>query len=184
MRWSALPNKPKNITVEGNVSEQTILDCIDDARKKNPFVIVDLEGVASALVTFTIAKSDLVVIPVQGSQLDAEEAVKAIKLVRQAERAGGRKIPFALVFTRTSSAIQPRTFKHILAEFEKGQVPIFNSQILDREAFRALFSIGGTLRTLDKNSASNLDSAIANAEAFAAELIGFVRASKNRKLAA
>jgi hypothetical protein len=39
-----------------------------------------LEGTASMTVAYAISRADLVLIPTQGSQLDAAEAAKAVKL--------------------------------------------------------------------------------------------------------
>ncbi len=81
------------------------------------FVIVDLEGTASMMAGYAMSRADLVIIPAQGSHLDATEAVKAIKLVKGQEKAFQRKIPFAILFTRTSAAIRPRTLQSIEGEF-------------------------------------------------------------------
>ena len=53
---------------------------IEAAARKTPFVVVDLEGTASMMVAYAISRADLVIIPTQGSQLDAAQAAKAIKL--------------------------------------------------------------------------------------------------------
>ena len=45
----------------------------------------------------------------------------------------------------------------------------------EREAFRAIFSFGGTLESLDAAQVSNLPAAIANARAFAGEVIAKLR---------
>jgi chromosome partitioning protein len=45
----------------------------------------------------------------------------------------------------------------------------------DRDAFRAIFSFGGTLEALDPNQVSNLDAAVANARAFASEVVAKLR---------
>lgn len=42
-----------------------------ESATKTPFVIVDLEGTAATIVAYAIAESDFVVVPTQGSQLDA-----------------------------------------------------------------------------------------------------------------
>jgi len=79
-RWAKLPGKPDNLTVVADVTENSIIDTIETQGRKTPFVIVDLEGTASMMVAYAISRADLVVIPVQGSYLDAAEAAKAIKL--------------------------------------------------------------------------------------------------------
>jgi len=86
-----------------NISESTIIDEIESAAQKTSFVIVDLEGTASMMVAYAISRADLVIIPTQGSQLDAAEAAKAIKLILQQEKAFTKKIPYAILFTRTSA---------------------------------------------------------------------------------
>ena len=47
----------------------------------------------------------------------------------------------------------------------------------EREAFRAIFSFGGTLEFLDTAHVSNLQAAIGNARAFAGEVITKLRRS-------
>ena len=127
------------------------------------------------MVAYAISRADLVIIPTQGSQLDAKEAGKAIRLIKQQERAFNKKIPYSILFTRTSSAIRPRTLQHIQQEFHKHGVRSFQVQINEREAYRALFSFGGTLESLKPQFVSNLDAAIVNARAFAGEVISMLR---------
>lgn len=174
-RWAARPRCPESLTVLDDVSEGTIIDAIEGAARKSAFVIADLEGTASLTVAYAISRADFAVIPTQGSQLDAAEAAKAVKLIRQQERAFSRRIPYAVLFTRTSAAIRPRTLQHIREEFASHGVPTFETQMHEREAFRAIFSFGGTLETLDTAEVSNLPAAIANARAFAAEIVAKLR---------
>lgn len=174
-QWAKRNGRPRSLDVLGDVTESTIIDAIEDSAAKTAFVIVDLEGTASMTVAYAISRADLVIIPTQGSQLDAAEAAKAIRLIRQQEKAFGRLIPFALLFTRTSAAIRPRTFQHIRDEFAQHDVPAFQTQMHERDAFRAIFSFGGTLETLDRQQVSNVDAAINNSRAFAGEVIAKLR---------
>jgi chromosome partitioning protein len=174
--WARRAGCPENLTVVADISESSIIDEIDDAAKKATFVVVDLEGTASMMVAYAISRADLVIIPTQGSQLDAAEAAKAIKLIRQQEKLFNKKLPYAILFTRTSAAIRPRTLQHIQDEFRKHGVRAFQIQIHEREAYRALFSFGGTLESLSPQQVSNLDAAIVNARAFAGEVISMLRA--------
>jgi chromosome partitioning protein len=116
-----------------------------------------------------------VIIPTQGSQLDAIEAAKAVKLIRQQEKAFGRTIPYAILFNRTNAAIRPRTLQHIREEFQKHKVPSLRTQMHEREAFRAIFSFGGTLESLEASQVSNRDAAIRNARELAGEVIAMLR---------
>ena len=174
-QWAKRAGCPDNITVIADVSEKTVIDEIDSAAEKTPFVIVDLEGTASMTVAYAISRADLVVIPTQGSQLDAAEATKAIALIKQTEKAFSKKIPYAMLYTRTSTAIRPRTLAHIQEQFRKHGIQAFQVHMHEREAYRALFSFGGTLESLNPAHVSNLNAAIINARAFAGEVVAMLR---------
>ena len=176
--WAKRPGRPESLTVVSDVNERTIIDEVEAAAERSAFVIVDVEGTASMTVAYAISRADLVIIPVQGSQLDAAEAAKAIKLIHQQEKAFGRRIPYAVLFSRTSAAIQPRTLKHIRAELEGAGVPILSTQMHEREAFRAIFSFGGTVESLRPEQVGGLDGAVANARAFTAEVVALLKAHK------
>lgn len=173
--WSEGADVPANLTIIGDADEDNIIDKIEDAAATTPFVVVDLEGTAAKIVLLAVSQADLVVIPTQGSQLDAEQASRAIRVVKQQEKMTGRTTPFGVLLTRTSPIIRTRTMGHIQHGLEDAGVPVFATQLHEREAFRAMFSFQRTLEDLDDNEVSNVDKAIANAEAFAAEVIEKLR---------
>ena len=182
--WARRPGRPDTLTVLSDVSEASIIDAIEEAATRVPFVVVDLEGTASMTVAYAISRADLVLVPTQGSQLDAAEAVKAIRLIRQQERAFGRRIAYAVLLTRTSAAIRPRTLQHIREEMARNEVPVLHTQMHEREAFRAIFSFGGALQTLSAAQVSGLDTAVRNAQTFAAEVVALLRGSQAHREAA
>lgn len=173
--WAKLPDPPANLTVIGEVDEESIVDQIEAAAKKSAFVIVDLEGTANLMVSYAISMSDFVVIPVQGSQLDAKQAARQMKLIKAQERIAGRSIPFAVLFTRTNPAITPKTLRFIEERFAELQVPVFSTRLFDREAFRAIFSYGGSLSGLKDKGVTNLNAALSNALEFASEIVERLR---------
>ena len=176
-QWAARSGKLDKMTVIDTPTEDSIIDMIEKAALKTTFVIVDLEGTASMMAGYAMSRADLVIIPAQGSHLDATEAVKAIKLVKSQEKAFQKKIPFAVLFTRTSAAIRPRTLQSIESEFSQNKIPMFGTQIHEREAYRAVFAFGGTLADLDPAQVSNLPAAKLNARTFAGEVIELLKAS-------
>lgn len=176
--WARRPGKPQNLTVVDNVHQSTIIDAIEEAAKKSTFVVVDLEGTASMTVAYAISRADLVIVPSQGSQLDAAEAAKAVRLIREQEKAFNRKIGFAVLITRTSTAIRPRTLRHIEDEFRSHDVAVLATQLHERDAYKALFSFGGTLAGLDPSQVSGLKAAAANARAYSANVIEILRQSE------
>lgn len=177
-RWASRPGKPESLTLVDKVAEQTIIRAIDDAARKTAFVIVDLEGTASMMVVYAISRADLVIIPTSASLLDAVEAVSAVQLVQRQEEAFRIKIPSAVLFTKTSAAIRTRTLVSIEAELNANDVPIFKSRIHDREAFRSLFSFGGTLSSLDPKQVRNIPAAVDDAQAFASEVVELLKSQR------
>lgn len=178
--WANAGPTPPGLMVSADIDEATIIDTIDEAASRTPFVVIDLEGTASMMVSYAISRSDLVVIPSQGSQLDARQAARAIRLVQQQERAFRRQIPHAVLLTRTSAAIRPRSLRHIHEQLIQHNVDIFTAQLIERDAFRAIFSFGGTLHELEDSQVSNLKAARANAHAFAAEVIEKLRLTEQK----
>jgi chromosome partitioning protein len=173
--WAKLAGKPESLSVVSNVTQDTIIEQIEEAAKETEFVVVDCEGTASLTVAYAIGQADLVIIPLGGSQLDAKQASRALRLVEAQEKQGRRKIPHAVVFTRTSPAIRPRTLAHIETEMAERGVRIFNEQLHERESFRAMFSFGGTLEGLDPTKVPSVDKAIANARGFAKEVLAMLK---------
>ncbi len=170
-RWGRKPGKPDSLTVVSDVTEETLIDAIEDAARKTSFVIVDLEGTANLMVAQAMSRSDLVIIPTQGSPLDAIESIKAIKFIRRQEKGYKRTIPYALLFTKTNPTVRPRTLKAIEADMLGEGVPMFGTAIHERDAYRALFAFGGTLYDLKADLVGNLPAAAKNVREFTAEVI-------------
>lgn len=173
--WAKLPNKPEAISVIGGVTEDNVIEVIDAEAEAAPFVLVDLEGTASVTAAYAISRSDLVLIPCQGSHLDAREASKAVKLIRRNEKAFKRKIPHAVLVNRCSAAFVTRGLRYILSEFERHEVPVLATQLIEREAFKALFAIGGSLYELTVEDVRNPEAAQENAQALAREVYSWVQ---------
>jgi len=177
-KWALKDGCPTNIKLVEKSTEETIIDDIDNAQEKTAFVLVDLEGTASMAVASAISRADLVITLCQGSQDDADEAAKTIKLVNRQAKVLNRTIPFAVLMTRTNPAITPRTLKFIMNEFSVAGVDIFKTSLIDREAFRAIRSFGGTVNDLDPKQVSGINKAAANARALAIEVIERIKGLK------
>jgi hypothetical protein len=106
--WAGGGNTPPRLTIMSDADEDTIIERIEDAAEKTPFVVADLEGTASKIVIYAISQADFVIIPTQGSQLDANEASRAIRVVLQSQKMTGKTIPYSVLLTRTNSSIRTR----------------------------------------------------------------------------
>lgn len=175
-RWAKKAGKPGNIEVVPEVDEDEIIATIDAARKRANFVIVDLEGKASARATNALMMSNLALIPIQGSELDAVEAARAFKIVRNTGTARQRPLPFAAVLTRAPASVRlwTRDLKAVIANLKEAGIPMIGTALAERGAFRGLFSIGGTLAEMTTADVGTLDSARANAASFRNDVLALL----------
>lgn len=162
--WADRATLPERITVLTGVGELEIVKIIKQNDKDGRVIIVDLEGVASRLVSRAISQADLVVTPMRATTLDATIGVRALALIAEEEEALDRRIPHAVVFTMTK-AIKSKQHSGIAGSLEGQGVDIIDPPLMERAAFSALFEFGGDLRTMPAQG--NMEAAIGNASAFA-----------------
>src|SRR3984893_6671383 len=169
--WATGGNMPPRLSIVSDANEDTIIERIEDAASKTPFVVVDLEGTASKIVIYAISQADFVIIPTQGSQLDANEASRAIRVVIQSEKMTGRAKPYAVLLTRTSSSIRTRGLAHIQNGLIAAGIPVLHTELNERDAFRAVFSFQQTLDGLNAADVLNLDKVTLNVWEFVHEVV-------------
>ena len=168
--WAEGGNTPRRMTIVSDADEDSIIERIEDAASNTPFVIVDLEGTASMTVMKALSQADFVVIPTQGSQLDANEASRAIRVVMQGEKMTGRAIPYAVLLTRTQPSIRTRGLAHIQNGLIDAGIPVLETELNERDAFKAVFSFRQTLDGLNPKDVPNLDKAKLNVLKFVEEV--------------
>jgi chromosome partitioning protein len=176
--WAEGGNTPRRMTIVSDANEDTIIERIEDAASTTPFVVVDLEGTASMTVMKAISQADFVVIPTQGSQLDANEASRAIRVVMQGEKMTGRAIPYAVLLTRTQPTIRTRGLAHIQNGLIDAGIPVLETELNERDAFKAVFSFRQTLDGLNPKEVPNLDKAKMNVLKFVEEVAARLHAEQ------
>ena len=181
-KWAAGGHCPSNLTVVSGVTENNIASKIREAANVDPFVLVDLEGTAAKIVVLALQEADFVVVPMQGSLLDAEQAGRAVSLIHDQELAMRRhlpnySLPFSILLTRTPPAYQTRTMANLRKSLMEKQIPVLETVMTEREAFKAMFSFQRPLEALSPSEVPGIVKAIANADAFAAELVSKLQES-------
>jgi chromosome partitioning protein len=179
--WAQGGNTPERLTIVSDTNEDTIIERIEDAAAKTPFVIVDLEGTASKIVIYAISQADFVIIPTQGSQLDANEASRAIRVVLQSQKMTGRAKPYAVLLTRTNSSIRTRGLAHIQNGLIDAGIPVLETELNERDAFKAVFSFQQTLDGLSAAEVPNLDKAKLNVLELTTEILTRLKAEEGRR---
>lgn len=172
--WGKGQERP-GLRVLSEISEREIISAIDAESAERQFVLVDLEGTASRMVSRALSRSDLVLIPMQASAVDAAQAARAVGLIREEEQVIRRLIPYRVMFTRTSPAIPTRAEKAIVAEMQRNEITVLSTHLNERAAFKALFAYRHTLAELDPEKVSGVPAATENANKLAGEVVGVVR---------
>lgn len=162
--WADRSPLPSRIQLLGDVTESDIVRTIKQHDQDGQIVLVDLEGVASRLVSRAISQADLVLTPMRATTLDATVGVRALQLIAEEEEALDRKIPHAVVFTMTKG-VKSRQHSGIEASLAEQGVDLIEPPLMERAAFSALFEFGGDLRTMPAQG--NMEAARENAALFA-----------------
>lgn len=162
--WADRSPLPSRIQLLGDVTELDIVRTIKQYDQDGQIVLVDLEGVASRLVSRAISQADLVITPMRATTLDATVGVRALQLIAEEEEALDRKIPHAVVFTMTKG-VKSRQHSGIEASLAEQGVDLIEPPLMERSAFSALFEFGGDLRTMPAQG--NMEAARENAALFA-----------------
>jgi chromosome partitioning protein len=141
-----------------NITEGSILAEIRAAKAAVDFVIVDLPGVAAKLTLLGLTRSDLVIVPVQPSKMDARDALRTIKDIEQASETVGRDIPYRVLLARWPVLNETVVARHTRSELAKKGVPVLATPFMDRTAWKEMIYSGRCPRLVgaDSNAAHNL----------------------------
>jgi chromosome partitioning protein len=175
IQWRRLPNSPALLTVHAAPTMQDIADAQREARRHDPdWIIMDTEGSLRGAMAFTAIRPNLVLTPLTGSQLEANQAIKAAEMVGTLGQRGGRRVPHRCLLTRIPAAIRPRSLKSVVAQLREHEIELLPTALLEKEAFRALFSIGGGFAALEEAGVSGITAARQNAAAYVGAVLDLV----------
>ncbi|MFN7023896.1 MAG: AAA family ATPase [Pseudorhizobium sp.] len=170
-QWAEISGPIRNVQVISGVSVASLQCHLREMAAQTDFFIVDLAGAKDALVTTAIALSDHVMIPVQGSAMDAKGAAQILDLLTLMKEKANLSVAHSVVLTRVTSMVTTKALLMIKGLLAARGVNVLNTPIGERNAFKELFEVGGTLHTLDAAKVSNVDKAKENAAAFAGEVM-------------
>jgi chromosome partitioning protein len=127
--------------------EETV-ELIDRISAGTDYLIIDLEGSKDQVVTFALSRTDLCVIPLDGSPMEARQAAAAVRLVQTTASMIRSPIAFALLFTRTNAAFQSTDERDVRQEMEMHSVPTLPVRIAKRAPYTRIFRDGVLLAEL------------------------------------
>ena len=161
--------------------EDKVPAAIAEASGRSAFVIVDTEGSANQTAGRAVSMSDLVIVTSTGTPLDQKHAAKAIKFVHGVGKGIGKSISVRVLMTRQKAVGQSRTVKAAIETMKKHGIDVFNSQLIERDAFAALFGYTTLLFDLDPEKVNAPDKAYFNARVFANQVLQALGAEKPGK---
>lgn len=177
LRWRGGKSESA-IEVIGDVTESNIIKVIREQSAKRQFVLVDLEGTANRLVSRAITQADLVLIPLQASALDSNEAGRAVGLIREEEETlEGRIIPYRIIMTRTNPLITTKIESGIYQALADAKIALMKTRLHERQAYKAIFVRRLALSELD-DTVNGLSAAVENAERLAEEVVDIITNKK------
>lgn len=173
-RWFEHAEKRQNLTVETFVSMATIQRTVNECQRNWDYVIIDLPGIQSPLLATAIGLSDHVMIPVQGSSMDAQGGAQVLDLLRYLDRKAGISIAHSVVLSRVNSFVTTRALQAVKRLLAEQRVHVLDTPIIERSAYRDMFDFHAYLHRMDPAKVSNLDKAMHNAERYADEVVRLV----------
>lgn len=162
------------LSIETYVSAPTIQKIVHERRSQWDFVIVDLPGIQSPLLASAVGLSDHVLVPIQGSSMDAQGGAQVLDLLRYLDRKAGIRIPHSVVLSRVNPAITTRSMQAVKRLLSEQEIHVLDTPIAERAAFREMFDMHRPLRKLEGVLTSGGEKAIANAQAFTDEVLAAV----------
>lgn len=175
LAWSELPDRPVGLTVHPAPTAQDLREAYREALQENPsWIILDTEGSMRGAIAFVSVRPDLVLTPLAGSLLEATQAIKAAEMVGEFAHRGGRQVPHRCLLTRIPAAIRTRSLTSVVERLRERHIEFLATALLEKEAFRVLFSVGGGFAGLEAAGVSGTLAAHRNAEAYVEAVLDLV----------
>lgn len=181
-QWAAMSGPQRRLAIIDEVSAGSIDSVIREERDNRDYILVDLEGAMSPLVSRVVSASDLVLVPIQGCAMDAKGGGKVLDLIADLQREEHRTIRHSVILTRINAAVTTRALRAVRDHLLANRIDVLTTPIVERSVYRDIFETGGSLFTLDPKTASNLDKAIDNVRRLTTEIITRVPARRRKPL--
>jgi chromosome partitioning protein len=176
-RWSeASPEAVSRVRVVPYVTIDNISQHVLGERHGCDYLLIDLPGARNTLLATAVGYADHVLIPIQGSHMDAQGGAHVIELLQYLRDKSDIRIPFSVILSRVNPMVTTRALGAVKDLLGKRGVHILDTPIIERAAYRDVFGSGGTLYAMDPGKISNLIKAQDNARVLSLEVARLVPA--------
>lgn len=128
--------------VVASVDEGNVLSELRKAGADADVVLIDLPGGSSTLALKALQRTNYVLVPCQASLPDVRDAIKTLAQIDDASDLARTDIARALLWTRVLPGFESRSARHVRESVEGKKLPVFNTALLERAAFRELHLTG------------------------------------------
>ena len=165
--WSearAEEGKPVPFVVHARPEIEETVELIDSLEDDTDYLIIDLEGSKDQIVTYALSRTDLCVIPLDGSPMEARQAANAVRLVQTSAKMFRSDINFTLLFTRTNAAFQTSDERDVRQAMSEGRIPTLPVRIAKRAPYTRIFRDNVLLAELPKIVAGEVEGKAASTQ--------------------
>lgn len=142
--------KPVPFSVHARPQAEETVELIDGLRSSTDYLIVDLEGSKDQIVTFALSRTDLCIVPLDGSPMEARQAAQAVRLVEMTAAMIRKPISYALLFTRTNAAFQSSDERDVRQEMAASDIATLPVRLSKRAPYTGIFRDAVLLPELDE----------------------------------
>ena len=173
----------KVIVITTDNDDREIFEWLEAAAEWAHFVIVDPEGSPNQWMATAMSQADLVLIPFTPAAMDANQVGMTVRHLRSIEKIARKKIPFRVLLTR-SNPVPTKDERELKRRMAEAQLPMLETFLQDRPAFRALFMRASLLNELDPEEVNGLPKARINAVSLLREIAAVLDAEEKKEDAA
>lgn len=170
-RWNDISPADPLLTVCYDVDESLIEAVVAKARKQSDYVLIDLASSHDALLAKAVGLADHVLIPVQGCAMDAAGGAEVLDLLNELQTRCNVEIAHSVVLSRVNAAVTTRALHAARVFLQNRAIPVLETPIVERAAYRDVFDKGGFLHMLNQSDVSNLAKAIENGRVLTDEVL-------------
>ncbi len=176
MQWRALERSKAQPPVIGNITTGALPNLLRRLSTDTDVTVIDLSGASDVLAAMCFGLSDLVLVPLQGSAMDARGATKALDLVRYVAENAHAPVRQAILLSRVSPIAATRSLRFAIDTLRAAKVRVLETPLVERGAYRAVFDHGGSLADLPDNLGGNIANARANVARYADDVLALMEA--------
>ncbi|MHB8285662.1 MAG: nucleotide-binding protein [Caulobacteraceae bacterium] len=177
---SSAPTGEGRLVVVHDDDQEGVFDWIEGASSWAHFVIADPEGSPNEWLTDVASQADLVIIPFAPSALDAKQVSRTVQVLTRVSKRSNKEVAYRILLTRAGAgAVMTRDEREIRQSLAENGLPLLQTTLHERPAYRGLFKLDATVDELPAASINGLEAARKNAASFLAEVLAVLKAKSN-----